>query len=402
MPPAARLLIVDDETAQMKALCNTLQDHNYVTAGFSTPEAGLAALREQEFDLILSDLMMPGMDGISLLREARKIEPELVGIIMTGEGTIGTAVEAMQAGAFDYILKPFRLSVVLPALSRALDMRRLRQRNAQLQKRVRKRSAELARANGDLREASRHKSEFLANMSHELRTPLNSIIGFTEFIIDGKSGPLNEKQKSQLEMVHSSGTHLLNLINDLLDLSKIEAGKAEVSKDWFSLASVVEQVLRTVMPMAARKNLSLERKLDIPERIYSDRRMVFQILLNLVNNALKFTEHGGVTIRGSVAGGELRMTVADTGIGMKPESVMKLFEAFRQVDSSANRRHEGTGLGLYLCKRLLTLLGGDISVESELGKGSRFTFTLPIGQPAGAATESGIAEKEHAAQSGLK
>ncbi|MGA3169570.1 MAG: HAMP domain-containing sensor histidine kinase [Chthoniobacteraceae bacterium] len=293
-------------------------------------------------------------------------------------GTIDTAVRAMQAGAFDYILKPFKLSVILPVLARALDVRRLRLKNASLERSIRKRSAELARANEELREASLHKSEFLANMSHELRTPLNSIIGFTEFIVDGKSGPLNEKQKSQLEMAHASGTHLLNLINDLLDLSKIEAGKAEVHKEWIAPGEIVEEVLRTVGPMAGRKNIALEQQLELPERIYTDRRMLFQILLNLVNNAVKFTEKGKVMITGAVHGGKVRMTVTDTGIGMKAESVEKLFEAFRQVDGSSKRRQDGMGLGLYLCKRLLRLLGGEISVESEVGKGSRFVVEAPV------------------------
>jgi CheY-like chemotaxis protein len=188
------------------------------TAGFTSGEAGLAALRAERFDLLLADLMMPGMDGITLLHEALKIDPSLGCIVMTGAGTVSTAVQAMKAGAFDFILKPFKLGVILPVLERAFENHRLRLRNARLEKAVRLRSRQLARVNRELREASRHKSEFLANMSHELRTPLNSIIGFTEFIIDGKSGPLTEKQKSQLEMVHGSGRHLLNLINDLLDV----------------------------------------------------------------------------------------------------------------------------------------------------------------------------------------
>ncbi|HEX4083418.1 MAG TPA: hybrid sensor histidine kinase/response regulator [Chthoniobacteraceae bacterium] len=375
-----RILIVDDEAPHMRALCDTLQDHQFYTAGFTSGEAGLAALREARYDLLLADLMMPGMDGITLLHEAQKIDPHLCCIIMTGEGTVSTAVRAMKAGAFDYILKPFKLSVILPVLTRAVETRRLRVRNERLEKAVRRRSEELARANEELQQSSRHKSEFLANMSHELRTPLNSIIGFTEFIIDGKSGPLGEKQKSQLEMVHASGKHLLNLINDLLDVSKIEAGKAEVFKEWIPLVSVVEEVMRTIAPMAAGKGITLEFALDLPDSVHTDRRMFFQVLLNLVNNAVKFTDRGGVKVSGGMHRGRVRIEVADSGIGIKPESVAKLFEAFRQVDGSSTRRHEGTGLGLYLCKRILALLDGDISVQSEYGSGSRFMISIPIGR----------------------
>jgi len=376
-----RILIVDDEAPNMRALCETLQDHGYHTAGFTSGEAGLAALRAERFDLLLADLMMPGMDGITLLHEALKIDPSLGCIVMTGAGTVSTAVQAMKAGAFDFILKPFKLGVILPVLERAFENHRLRLRNARLEKAVRLRSQQLARANRELREASRHKSEFLANMSHELRTPLNSIIGFTEFIIDGKSGPLTEKQKSQLEMVHGSGRHLLNLINDLLDVSKIEAGKAEVLKEWIAPGPLVEEVLRTVAPMAAAKGIALEQELELPESVHTDRRMIFQVLLNLVNNAVKFTDKGSVTVTGGVHRNRVRMSVADTGIGMKPESLPALFEAFRQVDGSAARRHDGTGLGLYLCKRILALLDGEITVESEYGKGTRFTFSIPVGKP---------------------
>jgi PAS domain S-box-containing protein len=240
------------------------------------------------------------------------------------------------------------------------------------------RAAELATANARLQELDRLKSEFLATMSHELRTPLNSIIGFTGILRQGMAGPVNEEQAKQLGMVHSSATHLLSLINDLLDLSRIEAGRIELDLRPFDLASVVAEVQAGCHPAMAQKGLAFRAELPadgLP--LVGDRKRCYQVLLNLVGNAVKFTEHGEVCVTAARDGDRLRITVADTGIGIRPEHLPLLFEAFRQVDGSARRVYEGTGLGLYLCRKLLGLMRGDISVESAYGRGSRFTFTIP-------------------------
>ncbi len=248
----------------------------------------------------------------------------------------------------------------------------------QLEERVRERTADLVQANERLEEMDRLKSQFLATMSHELRTPLNSIIGFTGILRQGFAGPVNAEQKKQLELVFASAQHLLSLINDLLDLSRIEAGKVEVERQPFDFAAVVADVVQNLTPMARQKQLSLVAELPAPAvPMVGDRKRCYQVLLNLVNNAVKFTHRGGVKITAGVQPDQLRVTVADTGIGIKPEQMGLLFETFRQLDGSAKRLYEGTGLGLYLCRRLLTLMGGEISVESEFGHGSRFTFTLP-------------------------
>ncbi len=248
-----------------------------------------------------------------------------------------------------------------------------------LEEQVKERTAELVIAKDRAEEADRLKSIFLATMSHELRTPLNSIIGFTRILRQGFAGPINDEQRKQLDLVQNSGRHLLALINDLLDLSRIEAGKAEIEHQPFDFAKVTAEVIDNLAPMAARKNLSLESELPGPAiEMVGDRRRCFQVLLNLVNNAVKFTDKGGVTITGRAEDGILRVCVADTGIGIKPEQKGMLFEAFRQLDGSFRRLYEGTGLGLHLCKKSLSLMGGEISVESEEGKGSQFTFSLPL------------------------
>lgn len=260
----------------------------------------------------------------------------------------------------------------------------LRDARRELEQRVAERTAELSAANERLQELDRLKSQFLASMSHELRTPLNSIIGFTSLLRRELTGPLNAEQRKQLEIVQSSARHLLALINDLLDVSRIEAGRADLEREPFDFAEVIADVAKIVQPMAERKGLDVVVEGGAsPIPMLGDRKRALQVLLNLVNNAVKFTERGSVTVSASVEEKTLRVSVADTGIGIKPEHVRMLFEAFRQVDGSAKRVYEGAGLGLYLCRKLLHLMGGEIAVESEYGKGSRFTYTVPLELEAG-------------------
>jgi signal transduction histidine kinase len=380
--PTARILIVDDEAAQMKALCDTLTDHGYATVGRTSGTTALAALREAQFDLLLADLMMPEMDGITLLRAALATDPYLVGIIMTGEGTIATAVEAMKTGALDYILKPFKLSVILPVLARALVVRRLRMDNAALSQRVREHTAQLAIANQALEQANSAKDQFLASMSHELRTPLNAIIGFTGTLLMGFPGPLTADQEKQLRTVQGSAQHLLSLINDILDLAKVESGNIAIQRAPLVCQHVIAEVITTLRPLAAAKGLRFE--IHVPPVdlvVQSDRRALSQVLINLVNNAIKFTEIGVVRLELRQRRENGRMLtdirVVDTGIGIRPEDQAKLFQAFTQVGAATTRQHEGAGLGLHLSQKLVQLLGGQITVESEYGMGSTFTVTLP-------------------------
>jgi len=216
-------------------------------------------------------------------------------------------------------------------------------------------------------------------MSHELRTPLNSIIGFTGIILGGYVGPLNDEQAKQLGMVRNSANHLLSLINDVLDISKIEAGQLKISVESFNLRDLIDQAVQSSRPALEKKGLTYST--NIPENIdvvQSDKRRVEQILLNLISNAVKFTEQGGIRIDCSCTDGSVQVSVTDSGIGMKEEDMNKLFQAFQQVDSGITRKFEGTGLGLYICKKLLELLGGRIWVTSTWGQGSTFCFSLPI------------------------
>jgi protein-histidine pros-kinase len=232
-----------------------------------------------------------------------------------------------------------------------------------------------------LREANRLKSEFLANMSHELRTPLNGIIGFSEFLVDEKPGSLNPKQKEYLNDVLSNGRHLLQLINDVLDLSKVEAGKMELFPEGFSVRKAVEEVCATIRPMADKKSVSVRREVDrAVDAVVLDLQKFKQVLFNLVSNAVKFTDSGGsvAIVVTPYAPGRLRLQVRDTGIGIRREDFGKLFVEFKQLDSGATRLYQGTGLGLALSKKIVEFQMGSIGVESEVGKGSTFTVILPF------------------------
>jgi len=227
--------------------------------------------------------------------------------------------------------------------------------------------------------ASRHKSEFLANMSHELRTPLNAVIGFSEVLGEKMFGELNEKQNEYVDDIHSSGQHLLSLINDILDLSKVEAGRMELELAKFDLPLTVENAITLVRERATRHGITLDTAID--ERLgdfVGDERKIKQVLLNLLSNAVKFTSEGGrIGIQAIPVDGSVEISVSDTGIGITPEDQATIFEEFRQVGTADAQKHEGTGLGLTLAKKFVELHGGRIWVESEVGKGSTFTFTLP-------------------------
>lgn len=256
--------------------------------------------------------------------------------------------------------------------------RELLELNESLERKVQERTVALADAKVRAEAADRIKSAFLATMSHELRTPLNSILGFSGMLVQGLAGPLNPEQAKQLGMVQSSARHLLELINDVLDISKIEAGQLEIRRAAFDLGASVEKVVASLQPLAHKRGLALRVDLSgAPSSLTSDRRRVEQILLNLLNNALKFTERGSVTLAVSATASSTRLQVVDSGIGMRPEDLSRLFQPFHQLDNGLQRRHEGTGLGLAITHRLTELLGGTIHVDSEWGQGSVFTVELP-------------------------
>ncbi len=239
--------------------------------------------------------------------------------------------------------------------------------------------AEVERKSAELESASHHKSEFLANMSHELRTPLNAIIGFSEVLSERMFGELNEKQDEYLKDIHASGQHLLSLINDILDPSKIEAGRMELEVTDFDLPTAIENALMLVRERAGRRSLTLHKNVDAEVGdVRADERKVRQVVLNLLSNAIKFTPEGGrIEVAAVPRDGSVEVYVSDTGMGIALEDQEAVFEEFRQV-GTAEKKAEGTGLGLTLCRKFIELHGGRIWVKSQVGEGSTFTFTIPV------------------------
>jgi signal transduction histidine kinase/CheY-like chemotaxis protein len=243
-------------------------------------------------------------------------------------------------------------------------------------------SARLIETNARLTEVSQLKSQFLANMSHELRTPLNSIIGYSELVLEQIYGPLTDTQRDRLEKVSRNGRHLLSLINDILDLSKIEAGKLDLTIETVNLRDMIGSVLAGMDVLACEKKITLVRDFDHIPQVLADPQRAEQIITNLVSNAIKFTDSGSITVHGQVDAnsGMVRVSVIDTGIGIKPEDMIYIFDEFRQVDGTTTRRHNGTGLGLAITKRLVEMHGGSIWVDSTPTLGSTFAFTLPVAE----------------------
>jgi PAS domain S-box-containing protein len=245
---------------------------------------------------------------------------------------------------------------------------------------IEQQNQELELRNREVERATRLKSKFLASMSHELRTPLNAIVGFSDLLAEGTPGELNTKQKRFVDHIKKGSAHLLQLINDILDLSKIEAGQLELRCEDFQVTDALPEVLSTIRPLAMAKNIQVQQTLESDGRVYADRVRFKQILYNLLSNAVKFTSQGGsISIEYAEEGNFVRLSVIDSGIGIRVEDQAVIFEEFRQVEGSSGATHEGTGLGLAITRRLVEQQGGRISLESEPGKGSRFTFTLPVG-----------------------
>lgn len=333
-------------------------------------------------------------------RILRSIEKLRNGTSIVGSGDFGHRIEVERDDEIGDLTKAFN-SLTEETMKRSAEReaaeRELLEHRANLERTVEVRTQALVVAMREAEEANRLKSSFLANMSHELRTPLNSIIGFTEVLEDRLYGELNEKQREYLAYISTSGKHLLELINDILDLAKIESGKMDIAVSRFRLRQTLELSLAMLRERAMRHSITLTMNLS-PEadvEIVSDERKIKQVLFNLLSNAVKFTPDGGEVRleawRSKVGEGFVELSVTDTGIGIKEEDMGRLFVQFAQLDAPLEKRFEGTGLGLALSKRLIESLGGRIQARSELGKGSVFSIAFPIVAPS--ADGSGGAEE---------
>ena len=273
------------------------------------------------------------------------------------------------------------------------DLTAIQQRVADLEKELAQTKRELVEAKTQLREADKLKSEFIATVSHELRTPLNSILGFAKLLLKQKIGPLNPIQQTDLSVIYDSAQHLLSLVNDILDLSKIEAGKIRLDAEWVSVEEIIVGVMASTYILIEDKPIELKEEIEsnLP-KVYVDRGRIRQVVINILSNAAKFTDVGSITMRvHKITKNEQEFvcfSIKDTGIGIAADDMDKVFEAFRQIDSSVARRAEGTGLGMPISYRLVSLHGGELWVESQVGQGSAFSFTIPLKPPASLTTRN--------------
>ena len=397
------LLAIDDDPDNRAFLTKAV-----VKQGFEVVTAPNATQARRQLDsrrpsLIFLDVQMPEESGLALLPQMLRDYPESVVVMMTAYGSEQVAAEALRGGADDYIAKPIDLQRLRALLERNLEKQRLRAERQSLVARLkdsnrylmrqhaalRRADEEILQINRQLEQSNRYKSEFLANMSHELRTPLNAVLGFSEILLDVTMNLTSGERTEFLRNIHSSGQHLLGLINDILDLAKIEAGKMELKPEEMPVAEALQEVTSILEPMARQQGLQLMTLgLNDVGIIKADRSKFKQVLYNLLSNAVKFTPPPGqitVTLKGSPD--QLMVAVHDTGIGMKEEDLPKLFREFEQIDGSYTRRYQGTGLGLALCRRFVEMHGGRIWAESHFGKGSTFTFTIPRDPRLGPANE---------------
>ncbi|RPI55783.1 MAG: PAS domain S-box protein, partial [Deltaproteobacteria bacterium] len=296
---------------------------------------------------------------------------------MTAE--LGVSVDITDRKQAEEKLAKYREHLEDLVKERTAELEKSQQTLIKLVKDLKNTTEKLKDTNIRLKELDHIKSVFLASMSHELRTPLNSIIGFTGIMLMGLPGDLNDEQKKQLTIVKNSADHLLSLINDVLDISKIEAGKVEFSLKEFKLKDTVREVIETISSSAGEKGLELVMDVSEDIMLFSDSKRVKQILINIAGNAVKFTDKGSIRIEAKTKGSQdLEITITDTGIGINEEDMSRLFQPFQQINAALTKKFEGTGLGLYISQKLAAIMGGHISVKSEYGKGSEFSIVLPL------------------------
>lgn len=460
--PAIEILLVEDSPTQAARLKYLMESHGYRTRVAGNGRKALEAMKESKPRLVLSDVVMPEMGGYELCR-AIKTNPafhDTPVILVTSLADPKDIVSGLESGADNFVRKPYSDEYLLKRIQHTLLNQELRKAergrvdpgivvyiggqkhfinaerqqildllistyeqavavneelqvreheivelNEHLERRAQELeviNAEIARKNLELQRASGMKSEFVANMSHELRTPLNAIMGFSEMLKDGMLGELTEQQRNSAATIFDSGMHILSLINDILDLSRIEAGKMELNFEKTDVNELLQNSLSMLKVRATEHQIELKLESDVSDRIDVDRRKARQIAYNLLSNAVKFTPDGGTVILRArrVPSVELddvqrvgdaplfdssrylEVSVIDTGVGIAPEDMGRLFRPFSQLDSGLSRKFEGTGLGLVLLKQLVELHGGVLAVRSSVGQGTTFKVWLPYREPA--------------------
>ncbi len=346
------------------------------------------------FDLILLDYHLPDRNGLNLIAEIKALNLNLPIIVLTGQGDEEIAVEIMKAGAVDYLSKgKIQPNILVKAIKNAIRItqaeqavylanQRLRASHQLLigkNKELERQQQQIKLQNIKLQKSYNLKSEFLATMSHELRTPMNAIMGFSQLLLRQYPDPLSDQQKNLVERIFSNSKNLLDMINEMLDFSKIESGRIELNAQKFDLNLSIKLIVEELRSLAVKKQLILTTDIQLKDPfLIQDAHFIKRTLVNLLSNAIKFTESGEVKVTAwEIDEMKVAISVKDTGIGIAPEDQDKVFEAFRQVDQTFTRQHTGTGLGLTITDSLVKMMGGKIVLESELDKGTTFIIEIP-------------------------
>ncbi|MCW5316742.1 response regulator [Nostoc sp. KVJ3] len=396
MEQTVKILVVDDDEVDRMAVRDAL-----VKAGVhmelsevSDGNDAFSALSTATFDCVFLDYHLLAQDGLTLLQQLRSSEIKVPLVVLTGEGDEQNAVQLIKAGATDYLSKsrisPENLVQVLWSAIRvyqaevqvALANEQLRESHEELIRKnqeLERQQQQIQMQNFKLLEASRLKSHFLATMSHELRTPMSAIIGFSQVLLRPKFGQLTHQQTDMVERILNNGKHLLMLLNEVLDFSKLEAGRLYFKTEIFDVSKVINLTVAEMRSLADAKNLPLLVQNDLQNAlVFNDPVRIKQVLINLLSNAIKFTESGEIWVEvKELPANRVAIIVRDTGIGIAPRDFKRIFEAFRQVDQTITRKYPGTGLGLAIIDSLVRMMGGKIFLESKVGIGSMFKIELP-------------------------
>jgi signal transduction histidine kinase len=381
----ADILIVDDTIPNLELLSKMLTGEGYKVRAVPSGAMALTAAQSAPPDLVLLDIAMPDLDGYEVclrLKDDDRTRNIPILFISALDDEMDK-VRAFEVGGVDYIIKPFQAAEVVARIETHLNLQRLQDRLSRTNAQLLAANEQFIQARDEALRANQAKSVFLANMSHELRTPLNAILGYTELLQEEVESAGLEQYASDLKKIHNAGMYLITLVNDILDLAKIEAGKTVFRVITFDVKQVVMSVLTTERTAIGKNNNAFTTEIDPTlSKMMGDETKVQQILFNLLSNAAKFTSNGEVSFnaRQIETNGklEIEFRVADTGIGMSPEQIEKLFDPFVQADESITTTYGGTGLGLALTKQLCQLMGGSIQVSSVLNVGTTFVVNLPL------------------------